>query len=489
MKGGFWRGVSVAAGVGLAAIWGADFAGAQESANSASFWLQEQARQDHTRPSSRQQPQRVRRLVPNAKLARPTIWRENSHEPGPPLTDPAPEPGQAAQPAPTAPGAPPAATPADAGQQPAAPAPAQQPPQQADVAPPPQQPEAAQPVAPPPVAAPLPGARLSVAVVGDNLGYWLGQGLADSQADAQAGAPGGARMALTRKTKDSSGLVRDDFYDWQKNLREILNGPEKFDAVVVMIGSNDRQELRDGAGRHEPLSPRWRELYAARVDAFLAAIKEKNIPVFWVGMPIMRAEKYSSEIGQLNEIYRARVEAAGGGYVDVWDAFADENGKFSVFGPDVNGQTVKLRTSDGIHFTKPGARKLAYFTEQNMRALFDRKPADPLAPAPAPAPPPSASQSAAPGAPPPPAPGPQAALPAPAAPAVPAAPVAPPPPPKPLAGPILPLTAPAIAPGGELAGAPNAQQQARANVARDAVISGSPPQQPGRADDFSWPRR
>ena len=32
MKGGFWRGVSVAAGVGLAAIWGADFAGAQDVA-------------------------------------------------------------------------------------------------------------------------------------------------------------------------------------------------------------------------------------------------------------------------------------------------------------------------------------------------------------------------------------------------------------------------------------------------------------------------
>ena len=104
-----------------------------------------------------------------------------------------------------------------------------------------------------------------MAVVGDNLGYWLGQ--ARRFAGRCAGWRAAARMALTRKTK-SLGLVRDDFYDWQKNLREILNGPEPIDAVVVAIGLNDRQELRDGAGRHEPRQSALAELYAARVDAF-----------------------------------------------------------------------------------------------------------------------------------------------------------------------------------------------------------------------------
>jgi len=470
MNGKLLRKVVMAAGVcaGLAAPLALAALNAQEGANSAAFWLQEERRQEqHYRPNAGgRQQQRVRRLVPNAKLARPTVWHgpERHELPPPPLGDqhapaePTHQQPQSPQPPATA----------DA-QQP--PQPAAEPQQRADT--------------PPTVGAPTPVARISIAVVGDNLGYWLGQGMLEAQADPAAAG----RLGVVRKTKDSSGLVRDDYYDWQKNFRDVLNGPEKYDAIAVMIGSNDRQELRDSAGRHEPLSPRWREIYAARVDAFLALAKDKNVPVFWVGMPIMRAERYSSEIGQLNEIYRARVESGGGKFVDVWDAFADENGKFSVFGPDVNGQIVKLRTSDGVHFTKAGARKLAYFLEQGMRGMFERQ-------QPQPAPAVAATPPGSPAAP----PGPQAALPAappaglPAsppsipnvAPVVPAAP--PPPPPKPLAGPILPLTAPAIAPGGELAGGENPQQQARANAQRDQ-LAGSAPSQPGRADDFAWPRR
>lgn len=437
---------------------------AQEGANSAAFWLQEERRQEqHYRPNAgARQQQRVRRLVPNAKLARPTVWHgpERHELPPPALGEPhaPPEAPTPRQPATAdAPPAPQPPTTADA--QP--PQPAE--PQRADAAPPQQT-----------IGAPTPVARTSIAVVGDNLGYWLGQGMLEAQADpASAG-----RLGVVRKTKDSSGLVRDDYYDWQKNFREILNGPDRYDAIAVMIGSNDRQELRDSAGRYEPLSPRWREIYAARVDSFLALAKDRNVQVFWVGMPIMRAERYSSEIGQLNEIYRARVEAAGGKFIDVWDAFADENGKFSVFGPDVNGQIVKLRTSDGVHFTKAGARKLAYFLEQGMRGMFERQQPQPapLAPVAQPGVGPQAALPAAPSA---------AGAPTPVAPATPAAP--PPPPPKPLAGPILPLTAPALSPGGELAGGEN-PQLARANAQRDQ-LAGSAPSQPGRADDFAWPRR
>ncbi len=213
-------------------------------------------------------------------------------------------------------------------------------------------------------------AKLPVLVVGDNIGYHLAQGLIDTETD------GGIGLAISRKTKDSSGLVREDFYDWQKNLRDILAGSEGYGAIVVMIGTNDRQELRDGSGRYEPLTARWKELYIARVDSLIAQLKAKGVPFFWVGLPIMRSERYSSDLQQFNEIYRARVEAAGGKYVDVWDAFADEKGQYNVFGPDVSGQIVKIRTSDGVHFTKSGQRKLAYFVEQAMRGLTDRpKPA------------------------------------------------------------------------------------------------------------------
>lgn len=449
---------------------------AQDSAQSnASFWLQERARTEHIRPAPRQAP-RIRRLVPNKQLARPTIWRRPEAQPA----EERPATPAAVSPEPAAPATAPAVDPAIAAPTTAPATPATPPAATADAAPPP--------AAPPAGAAPQtpPGAKLTVAVVGDNIGYHLAQGLIDTEAD------GGMGLTIARKTKDSSGLVREDFYDWQKNLRDILAGPENYGAIVVMIGTNDRQELRDSAGRYEPLTPRWKEIYTARVDALIAQLKAKGAPFYWIGLPIMRAERYSADMQQLNDIYRARVEAAGGKFVDIWDAFADEKGQYNVFGPDVSGQIVKIRTSDGVHFTKSGQRKLAYFVEQAMRGLTDRaRPApDPsIAALPPQSPPPAAPAGqppAGPGAPPEAAPvGPQAALP-------PAPPPIPAPPPKPEFGPVQPLTAPPLAANGELLGPSTARAgrtEARAALAPDLASGKTLAPPAGRADDFSWPRR
>ena len=457
---------------------------AQDSAQSnASFWLQERARTEHVRPASRQAP-RIRRLVPNRQLARPTIWRRPQSRPAEERhTTPAavaPEPTTTPT---TAPAIDPAvAAPAPAPSAPAAPAPVPQQPATADAATQGAPASAGAPAAasqPPAAASPaaVAPAKIPVAVIGDNIGYHLAQGLIETEAD------GGLGLQIVRKTKDSSGLVRDDFYDWPKNLREFLAGPEHYGAIVVMIGTNDRQELRDATGRHEPLSPRWKELYKARVDAIVAQIKAKGEPFYWIGLPIMRSERYSGDLQQLNEIYRASVEAAGGKYVDIWDAFADEKGQYNVFGPDVSGQIVKIRTSDGVHFTKSGQRKLAYFVEQAMRGLIDKaRPAPDAAIAALPPPQPATQGPAAPtpGAQPQ-TPGPEAALPA----------AAPAPPPKPEFGPVQPLTAPPLAANGELLGpsGPKARAEARAAIAPELATGRALAAPSGRADDFSWPRR
>jgi hypothetical protein len=53
-------------------------------------------------------------------------------------------------------------------------------------------------------------------------------------------------------------------------------------------------------------------------------------------------------------------------YVDIWDGFVDEAGRYSPQGPDYEGQIRRLRTSDGVYFTKFGARKLAHYVEREI---------------------------------------------------------------------------------------------------------------------------
>ncbi len=97
-----------------------------------------------------------------------------------------------------------------------------------------------------------------VTVLGDSLGQTLGQGLVEAFADRP-------EVAISRKGKDSSGLVRDDFFDWPKTVRDLLASREKINMAVILIGSNDHQPLRVDNVTYEPDSPKWMEIYASRI--------------------------------------------------------------------------------------------------------------------------------------------------------------------------------------------------------------------------------
>src|SRR5262249_29689806 len=93
----------------------------------------------------------------------------------------------------------------------------------------------------------------------------------------------------------------------------------------------------------------------------------------WVGLPSIRGARSTAEASYLNELFRARAEKAGITYIDVWDGFVDESGKYSNYGPDYEGQTRRLRSSDGVFFTKYGARKLAHYVERETRRPMNNR--------------------------------------------------------------------------------------------------------------------
>ncbi len=210
-------------------------------------------------------------------------------------------------------------------------------------------------------------------------------------------------------------------------------------------------------------------------ENFAAPFHGAHIPVLWVGLPPMRDERFNSQASALNEIYREHAEKAGAKYIDIWDAFADQNGQYAAFGPDVEGQNVKLRAGpNGIYFTKAGARKLAQFVEPDIRHAFDKlKPQGDIASLP-----PDIEQEADDinaqirremgadklGA---------GDIAAPA---------------RPLAGPILSLTARPVSPHGAIVGTLSASADVAGAQARALRLGQAPEPRAGRADDFSWPR-
>jgi uncharacterized protein len=343
-------------------------------------------------------------------------------------------------------------------------------------------------------------ATSTVVVVGDSMADWLGYGLDEKYADHP-------EIGIERKIRAASGLVRYDAknetLDWPQAAKEALSN-EKPNAIVVMLGLNDRLPLREKAlaqpkrngepaqrasqsagqasqdktalpadaeappqtaGQTESKKPvpgdphdfhtdEWAALYVKRIDAMIAALKSKGVPVIWVGLPAIRGTKATSDMSYLDELYRGRAERAGIIYVDIWDGFVDEDGDYAVQGPDFEGQTRRLRTADGVHFTKAGAVKIASYVDRELRRVM----------------PSSVAPVALPGSETTPKSGPASA--------------------RPSVGPVLPLTASGGDHGSDLLGAGDYSTKTTSDPIAAKVLSrGETLAAPaGRADDFSWPR-
>ena len=179
--------------------------------------------------------------------------------------------------------------------------------------------------------------------------------------------------------------------------------------------------------------------------------------MLWVGLPAVRGPKAMSDMLFLNSLYRDAAGKAGITYVDVWDGFVDEAGRFLQQGPDFEGQIRRLRSYDGVYFTKAGARKLAHYVEREITRLMAAR-SGPIA---LPTEPATPDANALPGQ----------------------------PAPRPLAGPILPLVASSVG-TDQLLGGPGSRPAAVDALAARTLVKGEPLAPPaGRADDFVWPRR
>jgi hypothetical protein len=348
-----------------------------------------------------------------------------------------------------------------------------------------------------------------ILVLGDGMAEWLAYGLEDAFAERP-------EFGIVRKHRAFSGLVRYDpkrDVEWPQVARELI-AAERPKFIVMMVGFHDRQPIRergatpartsptpsptDDPEYHDPETPEsrarqsadeqnaelqraerspetapagptrgapagpmefqseaWQAAYIQRIDATIAALKSANVPVFWVGLPPQRNPRQAADAVYLNELYRARAERAGIVFIDIWDGFVDEAGRYIVQGADFEGQIRRLRSGDGIFFTRAGARKLAHYIEREiMRLLLNRD-----TPVALPVPDPAANL---------PQQGKGAA--------------------RPIAGPVIPLTA-TVGGGNELLGGGGARPVASDSLATRVLIKGEPvTAPPGRADNFAWPR-
>jgi hypothetical protein len=201
--------------------------------------------------------------------------------------------------------------------------------------------------------------RYRVVVFGDSLGDGIWSGLYRAfKVDSN--------VEVIKRSRGSTGFTRRGRNNLNTGVKGILKS-ERVHVAVIMVGASDMQAIRQDRKWHKIGSDEWREIYGERVDQFIKSLKGSRVAIYWVGLPIMRSPKHNSDMQVLNEIFREKAFVNGIKFVDTWNGFADQFGRYNAYGPDLTGQVRRLRAPDGVHFTGKGYRKLAHFVEREIR--------------------------------------------------------------------------------------------------------------------------
>jgi len=179
----------------------------------------------------------------------------------------------------------------------------------------------------------------------------LGRGLADALE---------ARGYVTdRRSRSASGLSRPDFYDWPREVRDAMRSFSP-DATVVMFGGNDAQGIWT---RGDPkwirfTESHWPAGYAERVAELADLLTADGQRLVWLGAPRMASHSLDERMALLNSLYaRQMAIRPNATFIPTAPALADKNGRYAR-SLRIDGESVEVRTHDGVHVTMAGARRV-----------------------------------------------------------------------------------------------------------------------------------
>lgn len=209
-----------------------------------------------------------------------------------------------------------------------------------------------------------------ILVIGDALAGGLGAGLM-RMAEFEPG------FEIVNRFQEVSGIARPEVYDWAENLPNIMED-KNFNAVVVLLGANDRQSIRSGDFRYVFNTPDWLAAYRAQTDQLLDVLKAKNVKIFWIAIPPMGDALYDADMKILTALQKQEVEAKGGIFVDLRPDFLNADGTYTDTGKDDTGEVRKLRARDGVTFFKQGNNRFGQLLLASIKKTMNANPVEGL---------------------------------------------------------------------------------------------------------------
>ena len=199
--------------------------------------------------------------------------------------------------------------------------------------------------------------KAPVLMIGDSMMRLLGIALEKELKSA------GVQPASTF-TSLGSGLARMDALDWFSKVASLMK-EQRPATVVVSLGANDRQALKDTTGRVVNFgTPEWDKEYALRVGRIMDELIAGGVNrIIWLLLPDMKDPVHQEYAVSVNALY-AREAAAESRkekvvLFDMRPLLSRKPGTFSLYMMSSNGEALSVRDTDGVHLSPVGAQRVA----------------------------------------------------------------------------------------------------------------------------------
>lgn len=168
-------------------------------------------------------------------------------------------------------------------------------------------------------------------------------------------------IASLNISKQSTGLAYPKIFDWPATIEQHLAQYPRIKVVAVFLGPNDPWDFpnpQGGTGYLKFQSPEWESVYRSRIRRIADAVAAHNARLIWLEIPPMRSNKLHSQMIYLNRIMADELRGRAFWLTTRQATGGQEDGSF---GENLqhDGQTIRVRSKDGIHFTLKGQQILA----------------------------------------------------------------------------------------------------------------------------------
>lgn len=168
-------------------------------------------------------------------------------------------------------------------------------------------------------------------------------------------------------SKQSTGLAYPSFFNWPKTIEETLATNPKIKILAVFLGPNDPWNMPNlnGGGALKYGTPEWDAGYRERMAMVLNTAKNYGVKVIWMTPPNMKKASLNEQMIHLNEVMQAELKLHNALIIDTRELVGGSNNVYNDYLVK-DGESIKMRSSDGIHFTVQGQKLLAKALEEQL---------------------------------------------------------------------------------------------------------------------------